>query len=303
MKIKFLTIFLLSIFLVIFANQVNAQKNKLSLNILGGDPSATPEPCPTFSPSKQTSYGPGACVTPVPSVTPSPTPSPTPGAKLSPCNGFGDVNMDGIITEADATDTLRIVANLPSLQGAPYSNEQKRRANVDTRNNNVTSVDALMIKRYIAGLDNTFRACSQPTPTPTPSPTPSPTPTPTPTPAPSVRIIYPNGGESFTIGQTARIRWQSNNVDTCYLEYSFGPSSLNNIAIINNPNIGYYDWNVNIGNMWGISSRQVKIDLGCFKFGVTYVNDQSDNFFTVSQASSSAIKKSATPTPKSKARR
>lgn len=98
------------------------------------------------------------------------------GAKLSPCPPIGDVDQDGYVTNSDARAVLNIVAKLD-----PYKNptaDQLTRANVDTRNNNVTSVDSLMIKRYLGGFETTFRACVQPSPTPRPTPTPTPSPTP-----------------------------------------------------------------------------------------------------------------------------
>lgn len=72
------------------------------------------------------------------------------GAKLSPCPPIGDVDQDGYVTNSDTRAVLNIVAKLD-----PYKNptaDQLTRANVDTRNNNVTSVDSLMIKYIWAGL-------------------------------------------------------------------------------------------------------------------------------------------------------
>lgn len=105
-----------------------------------------------------------------------PSPPPMPISKLSPCPPIGDVDNDGYVTNIDALAVLKIVAKLD-----PYKNpteDQLRRANVDTRNNNVTSVDSLIIKRYLGGLETTFRACAQPPPTPNPTTTPSPSPSP-----------------------------------------------------------------------------------------------------------------------------
>lgn len=88
-----------------------------------------------------------------------PTPSITP--RPSPCNGIGDVNNDGLVTEADALLLLRQVAGLET-----FTNEQKRRANVNG-DSLIDTSDALFIRRYIAGIDSTFPACTASSPQPT----------------------------------------------------------------------------------------------------------------------------------------
>lgn len=106
-----------------------------------------------------------------------------------------------------------------------------------------------------------------------------------------VKITSPNGGETLEPGGVYKIQWDSNDVDTCELGYSFGEGSLNNIIKI--PNQGYYDWAVNIGN--SVNTR-VKIDILCYKTGVGSVGDQSDDFFTVTPGDSSPSP-SPSPTP------
>lgn len=114
-------------------------------------------------------------------------------------------------------------------------------------------------------------------PTASVSQTPVPTATPTPTPARSVKITYPNGGETFKVGDKVRITWDSSKIDTVMLGYSFGVGSLNNITSLI-PNQGYYDWTVNIGNT---TNTKVKIDISAYETGRGSVIDQSDDFFTV----------------------
>ena len=119
-----------------------------------------------------------------------------------------------------------------------------------------------------------------------PTLTPSLTPVRTETPVPNryVKITYPNGGESFNIGNNGartRVTWESRDVDWCYLGWTTGPGSLNNFATIPNASVGYYDWNISVGNMLNGMSREVKLDLLCYKTGIGSVLDQSDRFFTV----------------------
>ncbi|MBP7832710.1 MAG: dockerin type I repeat-containing protein [Candidatus Levybacteria bacterium] len=86
-----------------------------------------------------------------------PTPTGTP--KPSPCNGIGDVNNDGFVTEADALLVLRHLAGFEN-----FTADQLRRANVN--GGGIDTSDALSIRRFIAGLDTTFLACPTPTPPP-----------------------------------------------------------------------------------------------------------------------------------------
>ncbi len=106
-----------------------------------------------------------------------------------------------------------------------------------------------------------------------------------PIPSPTITITSPNGGEVLTVGQTYRIKWNATStIDTVTIGYSFGTGSLNwfvGNAANNIPNVGYYDWNVNIGNT---SNTQVKISIIGYHTGVGSWTDLSDNFFTVSLA-------------------
>lgn len=86
-------------------------------------------------------------------------PTPTGVPKPSPCNGIGDVNSDGYVTEADALLVLRQLAGFEN-----FTAEQQRRANVN--GGALDNGDALSIRRFIAGLDTTFLACPTPTPPP-----------------------------------------------------------------------------------------------------------------------------------------
>lgn len=88
-------------------------------------------------------------------------------------------------------------------------------------------------------------------PTPTPSPTNSghQTPSSTPTPTPSLTVTSPNGGETWTVGETKKISWEANNLKyiRIYIEDpgGFGSGSTNYIYDGVLPaNQGYYDWKI-----------------------------------------------------------
>jgi hypothetical protein len=76
------------------------------------------------------------------------------GVKTPPCDGYGDVNLDGYVTQDDADLVLRYVSALTN-----FTPEQIRRADVDGRDG-VTAVDALLITRYVQGLINSFGVCN-----------------------------------------------------------------------------------------------------------------------------------------------
>lgn len=114
-----------------------------------------------------------------------------------------------------------------------------------------------------------------------PTPTPTPTPIIQPSPSPQgrfVRVTYPNGGESFKIGERVDVRWTSNDVDFCNIGYSRGVGSLDWIANLND-NPGILSWNVNMGYV--VLPTQAKIYALCYKRGVGSVDDYSDSFFAI----------------------
>jgi len=71
-----------------------------------------------------------------------------------PCGSFGDVNLDGFVTESDATMVGRHVMGIEILD-----EEQRIRADVNW-NGKVEMVDAMVIQQYIQGLKNTFPVCT-----------------------------------------------------------------------------------------------------------------------------------------------
>lgn len=99
--------------------------------------------------------------------------------------GYGDVNNDGVVSDADAVMILQYGSGHITLTDA-----QIEAADVDGEPNvlstgglgiTVSAADSMTITQYLENQISTFPAC--PTPTPTPTPTLEPTLTPTPTPS------------------------------------------------------------------------------------------------------------------------
>ncbi|MFN8461855.1 MAG: choice-of-anchor Q domain-containing protein [Anaerolineales bacterium] len=125
------------------------------------------------------------------------------------------------------------------------------------------------------------------TSTPTRTPTLSVTSTSTPTPSMFIQVLQPNGGEVLNVGSTYRITWNSSsNIDKVSIGYKSCDSCLDWIAF-STPNVGYYDWNVSVGNT---INTQFKISITGYDTGVGSVTDLSDANFTVLQPT-------PTPTP------
>lgn len=80
-------------------------------------------------------------------------------SRPSPCPPIGDVRGDGMVSDADATDVLRMRTYSTFSDGTPVTEEHKRRGDVTT-SDGLTSADALIIQRYVRGMISTFPACS-----------------------------------------------------------------------------------------------------------------------------------------------
>jgi hypothetical protein len=107
----------------------------------------------------------------------------------------------------------------------------------------------------------------------------------------SVQIVQPNGGEVLTVGSVYRIIWNStSDIDMVTIGYKSCDSCLDWIAY-NIPNVGYYDWNVFVGNT---INTQFKIYIIGYDTGVGSISDTSDNNFTVLQPTPTPT---YTPTP------
>lgn len=96
-----------------------------------------------------------------------------------------------------------------------------------------------------------------------------------------VKITYPNGGEKLQVRDKVAVKWEYADIDFCYLGWSLGQGSLNNINGEIDPKPGVYEWVIDVGNLPPGDERRIKLDMLCYKRGIGQVHDQSDNFFTV----------------------
>jgi len=125
-------------------------------------------------------------------------------------------------------------------------------------------------------------------PSPTLSTTPSPTPQPTvaliPTTSQTInlKLLSPNGGESFKVGDKINISWQASIFNQIIISYINAVGSENQITTVYNSGSGIYEWVVDIGNT---TNNNFKIKLTGIKLGsgATTLEDQSDNYFTINK--------------------
>ena len=110
-----------------------------------------------------------------------------------------------------------------------------------------------------------------------------------------LRIITPNGGETYTEGDVVTIKWDaSSNIDKIMLGWSTGPGSLNWIAT-SMPNTGSYTWKVDVGNT---TRTSFLIDITGYETGKGSLSDKSDGYFTVNQKSEYPPAPEPMPEPK-----
>ncbi len=95
---------------------------------------------------------------------------------------------------------------------------------------------------------------------------------------PSIKVIYPNGGETWEKGKTYTIRWTSQNVQqniTIYLQWYGGPSYT---VAQNIPNTGSYNYTVPELGQYGDKFLVIVASSD------GAISDWSDKFFTISKA-------------------
>lgn len=154
--------------------------------------------------------------------------------KQPPCGQSGDVNGNGYVNRRDSERVLQyeVGSNILTV-------EQRKRADVNN-DGSVNSVDAMFIGQYLAGIINTFAVCSVPQPA-------------------SVTVLSPNGGESWPIGSTQTIQWntggKAGTVSIAVLDFNktTGDTDFTPYTIKNNTNnTGSFSWVV--PSSLGISS-------------------------------------------------
>ena len=103
-------------------------------------------------------------------------------------------------------------------------------------------------------------------------------------PAPDIKVLSPNGGETYQSGTSQEIRWTSENVENVKIEYSTNAGALWNTIVSSTPSIGSYVWSL-IPN---VNSYQCRIRISDALNGSPY--DVSDNNFTISNQTVKSIK-------------
>lgn len=130
---------------------------------------------------------------------------------------------------------------------------------------------------------NTSSPTNTPAPTNNPTPTsfaPSPTATPQP-PAAYVKVTFPNGGESFAVGDNLTVAWDTTMVlGSCQIQTIDSNNSGSVIGTSVNVTNRSIVWTATIGNTT-LTERQLKIYMICRDFNGGTQFAQSDNYFIV----------------------
>lgn len=95
-----------------------------------------------------------------------------------------------------------------------------------------------------------------------------------------IKVSSPNGGESFKVGDTMHITWSSNNLNksgSCIITLAYDNGSKSTAWVPVNTQNGYFDWKLTSES----GGHQAKVDMQCYDSGSNGHNDQSDNYFTV----------------------
>ncbi len=99
----------------------------------------------------------------------------------------------------------------------------------------------------------------------------------------SLKVTYPNGGETLTAGSKYNIRWESTGtVGKVKVEYTTGNGTSWNTLAASTANDGKYSWTVP-----DVSSAQCKVRVGVA--GGTFPSDVSDDTFSILSADSPVI--------------
>ncbi len=96
----------------------------------------------------------------------------------------------------------------------------------------------------------------------------------------SIKVLTPNGGESFKTGDTIKVSWSANNLNkngSCIVTLQYNNGSTSKTWIPVNTPAGFYDWKVTADS----AEHQAKVNLECYDDKQTRVTDQSDNYFSI----------------------
>jgi hypothetical protein len=102
---------------------------------------------------------------------------------------------------------------------------------------------------------------------------------------PSISVVSPNGGETYRFGDTLNVRWGSGDVNKVHINLTNVSTNYTlNIAENYSASTGYFNWTISSNLSRLIAGNQYKITIWDADAGFTGVNDVSDNYFTISSA-------------------
>lgn len=93
---------------------------------------------------------------------------------------------------------------------------------------------------------------------------------------PSLKMVFPNGGETWTSGSSQEIRWTSSNVANVKIEFTTDGGSKWNSIVESTPSVGYYIWT----NIPSVNSLLCKIRVSDADDGNPFAI--SENYFDIS---------------------
>ncbi|MBI3125406.1 MAG: hypothetical protein HYZ10_13475 [Ignavibacteriales bacterium] len=102
--------------------------------------------------------------------------------------------------------------------------------------------------------------------------------------APSLKVLEPNGNDTWISGTTKQIRWSSENVANVKIEYTIDGGASWNVIVNSMQSTGSYYWN----NIPAINSLQCKIKISDAQFGTP--SDLSDDNFAIMKPGDQQLK-------------
>ncbi|NOQ68350.1 hypothetical protein GQ568_02835, partial [Patescibacteria group bacterium] len=182
--------------------------------------------------------------------------SATASGKVSPCDSYGDVNLDGYITTEDSS----LVAS--NITGEVFFGIYETILADVNNDGSVNIGDLSAIDSFIAGNITTFPVCSQR----------------------SVYLYSPNGGEKFFNGDVMDIKWTASGVEQIKIYLIKGDSTENlpGISIATSVNSVSFKWTIPQSIEAG-NDYKIKIIDALTEYTVNSESnhDLSDNYFSI----------------------
>jgi cytoskeletal protein RodZ len=95
-----------------------------------------------------------------------------------------------------------------------------------------------------------------------------------------IKVIAPNGGETYKVGDTVTFNWESNNLNkngSCVIQLRYEDGSLSKAWVPVNTPEGGFNWLFTSDQ----GGKKAKVNMDCYDSNQNLFSDQSDNFFTV----------------------